>query len=244
MPDDIFINYRNGDEEATATVIEREMSRRFGSGQVVFRASKSIRLGEDYIPSLLDAVRGSQVLLAIIGSRWLTAVDGQGRNRLYDEADWTRKEILEAFEHGVRVIPVLVGRTHPRLNSADLPPERARLAELQSYVVDHHSAAANLRTLGDDLAELVPSLVDRDQPEEAAEPDTDDGRGSTTLRAGDHARQQSGSTNTVINDAHAPVHGGSGNQLTGDGVNYVEGDNRGGIRQKFGSTRKQPDDKP
>jgi TIR domain len=242
MPD-IFINYRNGDEEATATVIDQELSRRFGSDQV-FRASKSIQPGEDYIPGLLDAVRNSQVLLVVIGSRWLAAVDGQGRNRLYDKDDWIRREILEAFEHGVRVIPVLIGRTQPRLDPADLPPELARLAELQSCVLDHHSAKANLRALGDLLAELVPSLVDSDQPEKAAGSDADDGRGSATLRAGDHARQQIGGTNTVINDARgSSMNTGSGNQFTGYGVNYVTGSNSGGIRQKFGSTREQPDDR-
>ena len=109
MPD-IFINYRTGDEEANANLIDNELSRRFGSKQV-FRASKSIPLGENYVRKLLAAVRDSEVLLVVIGPRWLTAVDEQGRNRLHNEADWTRKEILEAFEHSVRVIPVLVGRT-------------------------------------------------------------------------------------------------------------------------------------
>jgi len=77
----IFINYRNGDEEATATAIDQELRRRFGRDQV-FRASRSIPPGEDYVPALLTAVRDSEVLLAVVGSRWLTAVDEQGRNRL------------------------------------------------------------------------------------------------------------------------------------------------------------------
>jgi TIR domain len=238
---DIFINYRTGDEEANANLMDNELSRRFGSKQV-FRASKSIPLGENYVRKLLAAVRDSEVLLVVIGPRWLTAVDEQGRNRLYNEADWTRKEILEAFEHSVRVIPVLVGRTE-RLRPSDLPPELARLADCQSYKLDNRSSEDDLRNLGDRLAELVPSLVDSDQPEEAVGPDTNNGRGSTTLRAGDHARQQVGGTSTVVNDARGPVNTGSGNQFTGDGVNYVTGGNSGGIRQKFGSTREQPDDK-
>jgi hypothetical protein len=239
---DIFINYRNGDEEATATAIDQELSRRFGSDQI-FRASRSISLGEDYIPELLDAVRNSQVLLAVIGSRWLTAVDERGRNRLHDEDDWIRREILEAFEHGVRVIPILVGRTQPRLRPSDLPPELTRLANCQSHRLDHHSAKVDLRALGDRLAALVPSLVENDQPGEVSEPDVADGPISAALRAGDHAHQQVGGTNTVVNDARGPVSTGSGHQFTGDGVNYVMGGNSGGIRQKFDSTREQPDDK-
>jgi hypothetical protein len=240
---DIFINYRTGDEEASARLIDQELSRRFGSDRI-FRASKSIPPGEDYVRELLTAVRDSEVLLAVIGSRWLTAVDERGRNRLHDESDWIRREILEAFEHGVRVIPVLVGPTLPRLDPSGLPPELARLTDCQYRRLDHRSSGADLHTLGDELAKLVPSLVDHDQPEDASELNADHGSASLKLvRAGDHARQQVGGTSTVVNDACGPVNTGSGHQFTGAGVNYVTGGNSGGIRQKFGSTREQPDDR-
>lgn len=240
MPD-IFINYRNGDEEASASAIDQNLSHRFGSDRI-FRASKSIPPGEDYVPELLTAVCRSEVLLAVIGSRWLTAVDERGRKRLDDEADWIRREILEAFEHGVRVIPVLVGRTLSKLCPSDLPPELARLADCQYSRLDHRSFEVDLRALGDELATLVPSLVDNDQPGDEQGPDVGDGRGRATLRAGDHAHQQTGGTSTVVNHARGPVNTGSGHQFTGDGVNYVAGGNSGGIRQKFGSPREQPDD--
>jgi len=240
---DIFINYRNGDEEATATAIDQELRRRFGSDRV-FRASRSIQPGENYIQGLLTAVHGSEVLLAVIGSRWLTAVDEQGRNRLDNEADWIRREILEAFAHGVRVIPVLIGRLQPLLRPSDLPPELARLADCQYRRLDHRSSETDLRALGDELAELVPSLVDHDQPGDEPGPDAGDGRCSATLRAGDHAHQQTGDTSTVVNDTRGPVNTGSGHQFTGDGVNYVTGGNSGGIRQRFGSAREHPDEGP
>ncbi len=238
---EIFINYRTGDEEASAALIDQELTRRFGSDRI-FRAGKSIPPGENYIRELLTAARDSEVLLAVIGSRWLTAVDDQGRNRLHDENDWIRREILEAFEHGGRVIPVLVGRTLPKLCPSDLPPELARLADCQWRRLDHRNSGADLRMLGDDLAALVPSLVDRDQPEEEPEPDADDGQSTTTLHPGDHTHQQTGGTSTVVNDSRGPVNTGSGNQFTGDGVNYVAGGNSGGIRQRFGSTREHPED--
>ena len=235
MPD-IFINYRTNDEEASANLIAKELGDRFGHNRV-FRASRSIKLGEDYTRKLLDAVQDSKVLLAVIGSRWLTAVDEQGRNRLHNEDDWTRREILEAFEHGVGVIPVLVGSAE-RLRTSDLPPELSRLVNCQYHKLDHRSSEADLRNLGDRLIELVPSLGDNDQLADAT-----DGRDSATLRAGDHAHQQTGGTYTVVNNPHAPTHAGTGNQFNGGNVNYVTGGNRGGIRQNFGSTRQHPDDK-
>ena len=238
MPD-IFINYRTGDEEASARVIDQELSRRFGSDQI-FRASKSIEPGANFISELLTGVRRSEVLLAVIGSRWLTAVDERGRNRLYDKTDWIRREILEAFEHGVRVIPILVGPTLSRLSSSELPPDLARLADCQYRRLDHRSSGADLRALGDDLVSLVPSLVDRDQSRVDTESEID-GQTSTVLHASEQAHQQVDNVNTVINDAHGPVNSGSGNQFTGDGVNYVTGGQHGGIRQTFGTIRKNPD---
>jgi len=239
---DIFINYRNGDEEATATLIERELSRRFGSDQV-FRASKSISAGQNYIAELRTNVRRSRVLLAVIGSRWLTGDNEQGHNRLEDEDDWVRKEILEAFKHGVLVFPVLVGRLQPSLRPSDLPPALARLANLQYRRLDHRSSERDLRALGDELVRLVPSLIDSDQPEKASGPGAGDGSASETLHAGNHARQHSGGTSTVVNNPRGAVNAGSGHQFTGNGVNYIEGGNRGGIRQTFGPVRKRPDDR-
>ncbi|MGH8905351.1 MAG: toll/interleukin-1 receptor domain-containing protein [Egibacteraceae bacterium] len=236
MPD-IFINYRTGDEEASATLIDQKLSDRFGPERV-FRASKSIPLGEDYIRALLTAVRKSEVLLAVIGPRWLTAVDRQGRKRLHNETDWTRREILEAFKHGVRVVPILVGDT-PLLDPSVLPPELAGLADCQYYRLYLRSADANLRTLGDELAKLVPSLAAHDQAKKAPESDAG-GRGSTTLRAGDNAHQQTGGTHSVVTNAQGPVHTGVGPQFNGDGGNYVEGGNSGGIHQTFSTSRKRP----
>jgi hypothetical protein len=208
---DIFLNYRTGDGEDTASLIYQELSRRFGRDQV-FLASRSIPPGENYVRKLPTAVRDSKVLLAVIGPRWLTAVDKHGRNRLDDEDDWTRREILEAFEHKV-----------------------------QYRRLDHRSAESDLRELGDRLAELVPSLTDSDHPQQAAGPTTDDGRTSVKLRAGDHARQQVGTTNTMVHGDVEHLSSSSGHQFIGDGTVHVEGGNRGGIRQKFGSAPERPD---
>lgn len=238
---EIFINYRNGDEEASARVVDQELSSRFGSEQV-FRASKSIPPGDNYIHKLLAAVRNSTVLLAIIGSRWLTAVDEQGHKRLHDESDWIRREILEAFENGVRVIPVLVGRKLPLLHPADLPAELVRLAECQYRRLDHRNSGSDLRALGDELVKLVPSFINHDRPREESTADANNRPGSGTLRAGNYTCQMTGGTNTVVNDARGPVNTGSGHQFTGDGVTYVAGKNHGGIHHKFGSPLERVDD--
>jgi TIR domain len=158
----VFINYRTNDEEGSATLIETELSHRFGSDEI-FRASKSIPAGDDFERVIMRAVRRSEVLLAVIGPRWLTATDQCGRRSIDLEDDWTRREILEAFRCEIRVIPVLVGGAQ-RLSPADLPAELTTLAGRQYVRLNHRNAAPDLASLAAILTSLVPDLKDQTVP--------------------------------------------------------------------------------
>jgi hypothetical protein len=153
----VFINYRTGDEESTATLIERELSDRFDSGQI-FRASKSILPGSDFEPAILAAVRSSRALVAVIGSRWLEARDKSGNRRLDDKLDWTRREIVEAFRSGSLIIPILVGRQTPLLTADQLPDDLRQLATRQYLRFDHRDPDAGIDRLCAELVRLVPEL--------------------------------------------------------------------------------------
>ncbi|WP_030232710.1 toll/interleukin-1 receptor domain-containing protein [Streptomyces sp. NRRL S-350] len=249
MPE-IFINYRTSDEGTTATLIERELSRRFGTDRV-FRASKSIPIGRPFPQELLTAVRRSSVLVAVIGPRWADAQTSDGRRALDDPEDWTRREIAEAFETGALVVPVLVGRM-TRLDRHDLPPEIAELADCQYRRFDIRDAESNLKRLGDDLAEAVPQLAEAEQrtakEQRAREAHTETGSVDGSLvQARDYRHDQSGGignvggdVGTFINNASGPIHTGSGTQdittrtggveFHGNGNNYVE---RGTVNNDF-----------
>ena len=94
-------------------MIEKVLSERFGKGRI-FRAPRSIAPGSPYPETLLDAVRASAVLVAVIGGEW------PRYPQLRDKDDWVRREILEAYAYGVRIVPVLKGRK-PLLKAAELP---------------------------------------------------------------------------------------------------------------------------
>src|SRR5262249_34394491 len=88
-------------------------------------------LGDDFVKEITAAVGSCEVLLTVIGARWLTAVGEGGQPRLDDPADFVRLEIEVAFAHGVRVIPVLVdGVQMP--NVTELPASLAQLAHRQA----------------------------------------------------------------------------------------------------------------
>ncbi|MFI5616196.1 toll/interleukin-1 receptor domain-containing protein [Streptomyces sp. NPDC051567] len=250
----IFVNYRTNDEEATATLVDRELSRVFGN-ESVFRASKSIGPGSRFPQELLTAVRRSSVLLAVIGPRWLEAGSSGGQSPLEDEEDWTRREISEALETGAVVIPLLVGGAK-RLRHEDLPAEIGDLADCQYRRLSHRNADADLMGLADDLVKLLPELAAAARsngyrspsvpPEEAT-----DGATGARVRANVIKHRQRGGignlngdfSGTFVSEPQGPVHTGSGPlyqareqhlgpRISSDGgtVNYVA-DNHGSLNQ-------------
>jgi hypothetical protein len=204
MPE-VFINYRTGDGDEAASLIEEVLSSRFGE-EKIFRAAKSIVPGEPFPEALLRAVRRSSVLLAIVGKQW------SSHPRLRDEDDWVRREILEAYACGVRVIPVLKGRETARLNVALLPVELAKLAEAQSLRLDIRDSGADLARIGDTLADLVPSLKEADRG--ATLPPS--APGAVNNAAGEvhgpaiQGRDFTGDVGTVIKGIYGSVHTGKG----------------------------------
>jgi len=123
----------------------------------VFMDCVSIPAGADFVEQLLSRVRHSAVVLAVIGTRWLTATGPDGRRRIDDPADWVRRELVEAFVAGVRVIPVLTdGAQMP--TEVELPGDLAVLGRCQYRRLRHHDAAADLGRLVAELANLDAGL--------------------------------------------------------------------------------------
>jgi hypothetical protein len=122
MAQRIFISYRRDDSIGYAGRLQGDLSRRY-SDEHVFRDIE-IPPGADfgeYITSLVDKCN---IVLAVIGPRWLDARDREGQRRLDDPQDWVRLEIERALARdGVEVIPVLV-------DGAKLPPREELPASL------------------------------------------------------------------------------------------------------------------
>ncbi|WP_030744241.1 toll/interleukin-1 receptor domain-containing protein [Streptomyces sp. NRRL S-31] len=261
MPE-VFVNYRTGDEESAATMIARELSRRFGSERIFF-ASDSIEAGRRFPVELVRAVEGCEALLAVIGPRWAEVRGADGRPALETEQDWTRREIQTALDRGILVIPVLVGKA-TRIDRAVLPDDLRELADCQYRRFDHRNAESDLTALGDTLARLLPGLGDKDHDARAARERTKaDYRKKSTRDAG-HTRMRTrdvkqrvrggignlnGDLGTFVNEPQGPVNTGRGHQYNaphfeGDntGVQFTAGDNSGTVHQRFERERRHSDD--
>ncbi|TLP54865.1 toll/interleukin-1 receptor domain-containing protein [Microbispora tritici] len=236
MPD-VFVNYRNGDGDKTATFIERELSHRFGD-EAAFRAFKSIPPGTRYQEELLHNVRRSAVLLAVIGPNWTNYP------ALHDENDWVRREILEAFDCGISVIPVLEGAGTARLKAADLPKELGQLADRQFVRLDMKDPEPGLTKIAKRLTELVPTLRDRTAPESQSAVRNQMGNvsGGTNVQG----RDITGDIGNVIKGDYGQFHLGKGNMynqhFSGPGATFIDGVNNGGIHQRFDGQGKNEDD--
>jgi hypothetical protein len=87
----------------------------------------SIPLGIDFKGYLDTTLTECNILLAVIGDRWLDATDADGKRRLEDPTDFVRIEIESALEQGIAVIPLLV-------RGAQMPDEEQLPAGLKKLV--------------------------------------------------------------------------------------------------------------
>jgi hypothetical protein len=125
----IFICYRREDSAYPAHQIYRDLSDHFGSESVVFDVD-TIPLGTDFREYLNNEVSKCDILLAVIGDRWIEILTQQ----LDEPNDFVRIEIQAALESEIPVVPILVGRASvPSENN--LPPALAKLAYKQAAEV-------------------------------------------------------------------------------------------------------------
>jgi hypothetical protein len=124
----IFINYRREDTSGEANHLADELIERVGRRRV-FIDIDTIGPGVDFTKSIDSALTKAAVVLVLIGDRWLSVTDSQGRRRLDVEGDFVVLEIAKALERpDVTVVPVLVEGT-PMPTEAQLPPAIAGLAK-------------------------------------------------------------------------------------------------------------------
>jgi hypothetical protein len=149
----VFISYRRQESSGLAGRLYDRLAARFGDDQV-FMDVDTIALGVDFAEVISQAVSSCQVLLAVIGPRWLTVTDEDGRRRLDDPDDLVRLEIAAALERDIRVIPILVeGAAMPRRQQ--LPEALAGLARRNALILRHESFRADAERL---LATVEPLL--------------------------------------------------------------------------------------
>jgi hypothetical protein len=153
MNGQIFISYRREDASYPAGRLYDNLHSRFPQNEI-FMDVDSIKPGIDFIETIEERVGSCDVLVAVIGKRWLSAADEEGQRRLDNPEDFVRVEVGTALKRGVRVIPVLVeGASMPR--AAELPEELKPLARRNALSVIHDRFRADSERLVDAVGEVL-----------------------------------------------------------------------------------------
>ncbi|MGH6769440.1 MAG: toll/interleukin-1 receptor domain-containing protein [Xanthobacteraceae bacterium] len=168
----ITVSYRRDDSEAITGRIFDRLIVRYGRDSV-FRDIENIPPGVDFRQHIDAALKATDVLLIVIGRRWM----GSARQaRIQDEADPVRIEVETALNRGIPVVPVLVGDTRMPVVS-QLPATLKEFAFRNAVRVDsgqdfdHHIdrlSRALDRTLG---AEVKPGEAKPIEPRRIVDED-------------------------------------------------------------------------
>ncbi len=128
----ITLSYRRGDAAADAGRIFDRLSAHYGPSSV-FMDIDTIPYGADFRKHIDSALRDTDVVLVIIGPKW---IGRRGANvRIQDETDPVRIEVEGAMRLEKVIVPVLVANASMPKPS-DLPPSIESLSFLNAAEID------------------------------------------------------------------------------------------------------------
>src|SRR4051794_40879687 len=105
----VFVSYRRGDSAASARLIAEGLERRLGAGTVFFDVEQ-LAPGSLWKRKIAQAIAESDVVIVVIGPRWIGLADERGQRLMLDpeDEDVVREEIDAAVRARALIIPVLV----------------------------------------------------------------------------------------------------------------------------------------
>ncbi len=157
----VFVNYRVKDNPYGAASITQVLRDHFGA-HLVFRDAVSMEPGTHYPGEIRKALHEAEVLVAVIGPRWLEPDPVTHRPRIESEGDWVHDEIAYALAHDIPIVPVLLmdaPENARRPQHADLPADIRRFASIQAQSLSHRRFHKDMAELVEKLVDLAPSLV-------------------------------------------------------------------------------------
>ena len=154
MTGGIFISYRRQDSKSDARSICQRLEKTFGRGRV-FIDVDSIRPGEDFQSVLENDLDKCNIMIVVIGPRWLELLRSSGPTDSQTSQDYVSMEIASALKRKLPIFPVLVdGATMP--DAKDLPDDLKQLSFRQALSIRHDSFPRDMSGLEQELRQSVP----------------------------------------------------------------------------------------
>lgn len=139
-----FLCYRRADEPFATALLGTALIDRLGEHRV-FLDTVSLDRGRAFAAKLIAAVRSADVVLVIVGDAWDR---DRNRERLDEDDDWVRTEILEAEDAGRRIVLVLVERDPGPI---DLPAALGFLHGCESVTLRRPDLPTKLASIADTI---------------------------------------------------------------------------------------------
>jgi hypothetical protein len=131
----IFINYRRDDTAGIAGRLHDHLAKSLPRS-AIFMDVDTMLPGVDFVKQIEAQVGQCDVLLAVMGRRWMEAVQERATTRARNDKDYVRIEVASALSRDIPVIPVLVdGATMP--DEEDLPDDLKSLARRHAVELRH-----------------------------------------------------------------------------------------------------------
>lgn len=147
-----FINYRRNDVLLAAEALGAQLELLFRA-KLTFLDTSSISLGTKWPSRIEGALNDASLLIALIGTDWLTSRDEHGRRRLDLENDWVRNEIEFALANNISIIPVLIGDGNSMPVREALPNSIQDLLNFQAISLRQDFWAIDVRSLANQMTE-------------------------------------------------------------------------------------------
>jgi hypothetical protein len=134
----IFVCYRQADSAYAARSVRDWLKWKMGEEIAAFLDTDGLDGGDLWKEVLDEQVRKCQVLLAIIGPKWIDITDELGNRRLDTPRDFVQTEIEIALSRKIPIIPVLIDET-PWPKQKDLPGTIVKLIEFHHIKIHSRS---------------------------------------------------------------------------------------------------------
>jgi TIR domain len=150
----LFLSYRRADSASQTSLLYDAIRRRFGA-ETVYMDTSSVAWGEEWQTALERAVRGANVIIVVIGPRWMLACNEWGQRHIDQRDDWVRREIELALSVRSTILPLLVG-------GMTMPPPRAfpeavvDLATRQAISLSDQGLSSEVEAVLEHLAGYIP----------------------------------------------------------------------------------------
>jgi hypothetical protein len=129
----VFISYRREEGDFFADVLFDRLLASVPDVRV-FRDTDTLQPGVLFSEKINETISACDIVLALIGEKWLNITDHDGGRRLDRPDDWVRLEIAAALRHEKTVVPCLTGGARMPARS-ELPPDLAGLEQRNAVIL-------------------------------------------------------------------------------------------------------------